>query len=92
MKITALHVGRQPDVVLLCADCGENEARYIDEYGRHVCGTCPIKGGLDAIKISDVPALLKWCRQVLRGGTMREQGGSSFQALREILGKKPKLP
>lgn len=80
------------DVVILCAQCGENEARYIDEYARFVCGTCPIKLGDDAIKLSDVPALLKWCRKVLRGGTMRESGGSSFEALRNILGKKPKLP
>lgn len=81
-----------PDFVVVCADCGENEARYINERGELVCGTCPIKSGDDAIKLSDVPALLKWCRQVLCGGTMRESGGSSFEALRNILGKKPKFP
>jgi hypothetical protein len=81
-----------PDIVLVCGSCLENEARYIDEHGHLVCGTCPIHYGDDAIKISDVPALLKWCRQVLRGGTMSESGGSSFEALRNILGRKPKLP
>lgn len=63
-----------------------NEARYIDEFGQLMCGICPIKFGADAIKLSDVPALLAWCREVLAGGTMN---GSSFQALRNILGVKP---
>lgn len=39
-----------------------NEARYIDEFGQLMCGTCPIKFGADAIKLSDVPTLLVWCR------------------------------
>ena len=64
-----------------------NEARYIDDVGALVCGTCPIRDGADSIKIGDVPALLDWCRDVLAGGFM---GGSSFEALRKIIGVVPK--
>lgn len=64
----------------------ENEARYIDEHGQLMCGTCPIRYGADSIKIGDVPALLAWARDVLDGGFM---GGSSFQALRNIVQRKP---
>lgn len=66
-------------------DCG-NDARYIDEHGKLVCGVCPIRLGHDAIKIKDVPVLLAWCREMLAGGTM---DGSSFAALRGIIGVKP---
>lgn len=68
--------------------CG-NDARYINELGELCCGVCPIAQGLDSIKLSDVPALLKWSRRVLEGGFM---GGSSFEALRHILGRKPLVP
>lgn len=47
-----------------CA-CG-NAARYIDETGAMVCGICPIKAKLDAIRIADVPAVLGWLRDVVR--------------------------
>jgi hypothetical protein len=67
-----------------CA-CGENEARYINERGELCCGICPLKQGLDSIKLGDVPALLKWARDVLAGGFM---GGYSFGALRDIIGRK----
>lgn len=68
-----------------CASCS-NEARYISERGTFVCGICPIAERIDSIKLADVPALLKWCREVLTGGAM---GGSSFEALRSIVGRKP---
>jgi hypothetical protein len=43
-----------------CA-CG-NAARYVDEHGQLVCGTCPIKAGHDSIRLADVPKLLAWAR------------------------------
>jgi hypothetical protein len=66
--------------------CGKNAARYITEYDSLVCGLCPIKYGIDAIKISDVAKLLRWARQVSEGGMMN---GSSFEALRSIIGRHP---
>jgi hypothetical protein len=72
-----------------CPYCEENETRCIDETGTLCCGVCPIKQGLDSIRISDVAALLKWARAVERGGFM---GGDSFGALRDIIGRKPLVP
>ena len=110
MKITALHAGRVPDVVLLCAECGENEARYVDEYARLMCGTCPVKGGIDAIKLTDVPMLLALARRIMRpiddpahfkiGGSIPGRLGrfpshtlaDYIDALKDLLGRKPKLP
>ena len=69
-----------------CARCEENQARYIDEIGLLVCGTCPVAAGFDSIRIADVPQLLQWARDVLEGGFM---GGYSFGKLREIVGKHP---
>jgi hypothetical protein len=68
-----------------CASC-ENEARYIDAHGDLSCALCPIKFGIDSIRIVDVPALLAWSREVLAGGFM---GGDSFGKLREIVGQQP---
>lgn len=97
----------EPDIVLHCADCGENEARYIDEYGHFVCGVCPIRLGSDAIKISDVPELIKLVRKMMRpvddpahfkihGESLSTNPGRMLSdyinALKDLLGKKPKLP
>lgn len=67
-----------------CARCS-NVARYIDEYGQLVCGVCPVREGTDSIKFADAARLLKWAREILDGGMM---GGSSFEALRNILGRR----
>jgi len=69
-----------------CPYCEENEARYIDETSTFCCGVCPIKQGLDSIRVSDVSALLKWARAIDNGGFM---DGYSFGALRNIIGRKP---
>jgi len=69
-----------------CAVCNENEARYVDDTGALVCGTCPITAARDSIRISDVPSLLTWAREVLAGGIM---GGSAFASLHRIVGNKP---
>lgn len=74
------------DTLPRCARCEENQARYIDEIGLLVCGTCPIAGGFDSIRLADVPQLLQWARDVLAGGSM---DGYSFGKLREIVGKHP---
>lgn len=74
---------------LMCGACLQNEGYYVTSYAETthlVCGVCTVEAKLDAIKLDDVPKLLVWCREVLAGGAM---GGSSFQALREIIGVKP---
>jgi len=45
--------------------CG-NEVRYVDEHGRLTCGVCPAKANIDSIRISDVPKLVGWARDVAR--------------------------
>jgi hypothetical protein len=70
----------------MCARCEENQARYIDEVGLLVCGTCPVAGNFDSIRLADVPALLQWARKILEGGFM---DGYSFGKLRTIVGRHP---
>lgn len=48
---------------LKCA-CNK-DALYIDMRGELACEICPIKSGLDAIKITDVPRLLAWARRFI---------------------------
>lgn len=64
----------------------DNDARYLDEHGQFMCGTCPIKYGADALKFEDVGRLISAVREILDGGFM---GGSSFERLRAIMGAKP---
>lgn len=40
--------------------CG-NEARYINVRHELCCSICPIKEGVDAIRITEVPTLHQWC-------------------------------
>jgi hypothetical protein len=44
--------------------CG-NEARYINSLGEFCCAICPLKAGLDSIRLSGIPELLTWIRQYL---------------------------
>lgn len=68
----------------------DNEARYIDEFGQHMCGICPLKYGADALKADEIGELITWAREVCDGGTM---GGRTFERLRRIMGpKKPEAP
>jgi hypothetical protein len=48
---------------MVTCTCG-NEPRYIDAHGKLVCGLCPIKEGVDSIRISQIPGLLRWARHV----------------------------
>lgn len=44
--------------------CG-NAARYMNERGELCCSICPLKEGLDSIKLDDVPKLLAWARNLI---------------------------
>lgn len=65
-----------------------NQARYIDETGAMVCGICPLKLGLDSIRIMDVPLLLTWARNYLASPAY-SSGPTWADALRAIVGRKP---
>jgi len=74
--------------IVLCK-CGENAARYINERSELCCGICPIKQGLDAIKLDDVPQLLGWARitiEYLRGQNTHIPAGDGIQ---KMLGDRP---
>jgi len=58
-----------------CA-CG-NAARYIDDMGIFTCAICPLKAGRDSIRLTDVPALLKWVRMFQR----RDINGAQWDVL-----------
>jgi hypothetical protein len=79
--------------------CG-NAARYINERGELCCAICPIKQGLDAIKLASVPALLAFARSLLVGEDSpwvdgHQPNGPALQLapyraqLREIIGRVP---
>lgn len=73
--------------MVTCAMSGcSNSARYIDELGRLVCGTCPVANGLDAIRLADVPRLLSWSRRYIAGPHCFD--GSDWE-LRDIIGRRP---
>jgi hypothetical protein len=81
--------------------CG-NAARYINELGEFCCALCPIKEGLDSIRLSNVPALLSFVRHLLVGefspyvdgwqpnGPIL-QGAENRRSLRAIIGKDPRF-
>lgn len=54
--------------------CG-NEPRYIDEHGELACGVCPVKAGADSIRITDVPKLVGWARDVARAALAHRPPG-----------------
>lgn len=78
------------EVVVLCAYCGENEARYICERGELCCGLCPIKRSLDSIRIVDVPGLLAWARVVISYGKNTNAHVPAFAGIKERLGRHPR--
>lgn len=71
--------------IVLCK-CGENAARYINERGELCCGICPIKQGLDAIKLDDVPQLLGWARITLE--YLHGQHVPAGDSIRKMLGER----
>lgn len=69
--------------------CG-NDARYIDALGRLCCATCPIKLGIDSIKITAVPELLAWARaNAERWANMDGDRRTAASEVRAIIGRRP---
>lgn len=68
----------------MTCSCG-NEARYIDIDGAFRCGVCPIKAGRDSIRISDVPRLLGFARDLQREFAHRALSGAPFEVDREMI-------
>lgn len=56
-------------------DC-QNDARYVDQHGKLVCGICPIKAGDYSIKIADIPRLLAWAFDYLNVDSALDAGES----------------
>jgi len=75
---------------MLCA-CG-NAARYINELGELCCGICPLKQGLDSIKLGDVPQLLSWARIMLGYLTGRNEHIPAGDSIKAVLGQRPARP
>jgi hypothetical protein len=74
---------------VLCK-CGENAARYMNERGELCCSLCPLKEGIDSIKLDDVPKLLAWARQVAtNAGISIELNAATIDALRTIIQRRP---
>jgi hypothetical protein len=70
--------------------CG-NSARYINSLGEFCCAICPLKEGLDSVKLASVPDLLKWCRDFLDiyyEGIMDTYGGYDVEILKDAIGRK----
>jgi dCMP deaminase len=67
-----------------CDGCGDrtgNYPRYVGDGGRLLCGVCALQG--ESIRFSDVPELLKLCREILAGDIPNRP------KLIELLGRKP---
>lgn len=76
--------------ITLPCKCG-NAARYMNERGQFCCSVCPIKEGLDAIKLADVPKLLAWARKLDKHAetSLGFHAADVFE-LRDIIQSKPK--
>lgn len=75
-------VAVDPPMKCVYTNCS-NEARYITAVG-NTCALCPIRYGIDSIRMSNVPALLAWCRTYLDEHPERR---ADRDALRAIIGK-----
>ena len=64
--------------------CG-NAARYMNERGELCCSICPLKDGIDSIRLADVPELLAWARKFVNLHAEHPWQ----QSLREIIGRRP---
>lgn len=73
-------------------DC-QNDARYVDQHGKLVCGTCPIKRGEDSIRVADVPALLAWAREFVHfmdaSDAPDQRLAAATRLMRDIIGRSP---
>lgn len=75
--------------------CG-NAARYINTRGELCCGICPIKEGIDSIKLASVPELLRLARGLIhldeadaRGAILQSNIKLRIQRIRETIGVLP---
>jgi hypothetical protein len=68
---------------VLCK-CG-NAARYMNARGELCCSLCPLKEGIDSIKLDDVPSLLAWARKFIN----LHPDHPWHQSLREIVQRQP---
>ena len=73
---------------IVACKCG-NAARYMNERGELCCSLCPLKEGIDSIKLDDVPKLLAWARSL-----DANKGDSKFvyqqlSELRDIIQRRP---
>jgi hypothetical protein len=74
--------------VVTCT-CG-NAARYINERGELCCSLCPLKEGIDSIKLDDVPKLLAWARRLdERAETSLGVHAADVFDLRDIIQRAP---
>lgn len=71
--------------VVLCKTCSQNAARYMNERGELCCATCPLKEGVDSIKLDDVSKLLVWARSAL----VRGVDAKHLEALADIVQRRP---
>ena len=77
---------------ILCVYCNKNDARLITEHGGLACAVCCEARKVDAIRVSDVPALLKLARNMVdsaeRGGAWaKSERAEAFEA---VIGRRPK--
>ncbi len=71
--------------------CG-NEARYIAVTGALTCAICPIRAGVDSIKLASVPDLLREVRGLLSNLVSVETDSSTDERarrIRAIIGRAP---
>lgn len=68
--------------MIKCAfeDC-DNEARYVNMNGALCCGTCPVKHGIDSVRITDVHKIAAWIRDVVSEGTVTVDAFDEITAL-----------
>ena len=75
-----------------CATLGcDNTARYINARGELCCGLCPIKQGIDSIRIYDVPELLVLVRRItdeIGQGQLWHKSERAHELLR-VIGLRP---
>lgn len=77
-----------------CA-CG-NDARYITEQGLFTCSLCPLRQGIEAIRLTDVGPLLPLLRELMRqidhhDGPQRDlEMRRMASEIRVVLGRNPR--
>lgn len=68
----------------LTPDCS-NEARYVNARGELCCAICPLKEGIDSIRIREIPLVLKYLRNMIQN-----DGRATYPWLCELIGREPR--